>query len=115
MKLPNAQSAIIPKEKIVNYLLDPAHPDGGSKAAFFQQAGFDHEAWGTLAEALHQHAIENEMASEAETQFGRKFIIEAELRSPGAGRPLVRSVWVILHGEKVPRFVTAYPLKSRHD
>ena len=35
MKLPNAERALVEREKIVNYLLNPAHPDNGGKAAFF--------------------------------------------------------------------------------
>ena len=34
MKLPNAESAIVSEQKITCYLLNPAHPAGGSKALF---------------------------------------------------------------------------------
>jgi len=35
MKLPNANNANVEREKIVDYLLNPAHPDNGGKAEFF--------------------------------------------------------------------------------
>lgn len=40
MKLPNAELAIVPEQKITLYLLDPTHPVGGSKASFFLRFGF---------------------------------------------------------------------------
>jgi hypothetical protein len=40
MGLPNAHDAIIPMDKVENYLLDLAHPIGGGKARFFPSFGF---------------------------------------------------------------------------
>jgi hypothetical protein len=48
MKLPNAQSATVPERKVTHYLLNPAHPAGGSKAWFFLRFWFHR---GGLAEA----------------------------------------------------------------
>ncbi|WP_409565804.1 DUF6883 domain-containing protein [Methylobacterium sp. J-077] len=39
-------------EKIVGYLLDPAHPKGGSKAKFLLHFGFSAAQPDILAEAL---------------------------------------------------------------
>lgn len=52
MKLPNAELATIPERKMTLYLLNPAHPAGGSKAAFFLKFGFNHANWKLLAEGL---------------------------------------------------------------
>ncbi len=38
--------------------------------------------------------------------------VEGKLSTPDARDPLVRSVWFIEHGEDVPRFVTAYPMRK---
>jgi hypothetical protein len=35
MKLPNADKAIVEHKKVVDYLLNPAHPDNSGKAGFF--------------------------------------------------------------------------------
>lgn len=40
MKLPNAELAVVPERKATQYLLNPAHPAGGSKAWFFLRFGF---------------------------------------------------------------------------
>jgi hypothetical protein len=56
MKLPNAEHAVIEREKIADYLLNPAHPDNGGKAPFFLALGFTQDAWPKLAEALRNLA-----------------------------------------------------------
>jgi hypothetical protein len=35
MQLPNADEAIVARDKLENYVLDLAHPIGGGKARFF--------------------------------------------------------------------------------
>jgi len=40
MKLPNAERAVVDREKIEEYVLNAAHPDNGGKAAFFLALGF---------------------------------------------------------------------------
>jgi hypothetical protein len=40
MKLPNCELATLSEQKITRYLLNPAHPAGGSKASFFLRFGF---------------------------------------------------------------------------
>jgi hypothetical protein len=40
VKLPFVDRAAVPDAKLVNYLLDPVHPRGRSKAEFFQRLGF---------------------------------------------------------------------------
>jgi hypothetical protein len=57
MKLPRAEEAVVPQNKIENYLLDPGHAIGGSKAGFFLRFGFSREQWSLLADALRQHAL----------------------------------------------------------
>ena len=52
MKLPGADKAIVSREKIADYLLNPAHPDNGGKADFFTQLGFQRNEWELLATAL---------------------------------------------------------------
>jgi len=47
-----AAHAIVPGEKIQNYLLNLAHPIGGGKARFFLHFGFHAEKWQLLADAV---------------------------------------------------------------
>ena len=56
MKLPNAERAIVEREKIADYLLNSAHPDNGGKAQFFFSLGFRVEEWEVLRSAFVQLA-----------------------------------------------------------
>jgi hypothetical protein len=110
MKLPNAQSANVPERKVTHYLLNPAHPAGGSKAAFFLRFGFTVGGWRRLAEALLQHAREHEVVEAEETPHGKRYVLDGSLTAPDGTRLNVRSAWYINPGGGAPRFVTAHPL-----
>lgn len=111
MKLPHLQLVQVRKEKIVDYLLSPTHRDGRSKHDFFVRFGFRPEEWGQLADALIQHASDNDITSQQHTRFGVRYVVEGALRCPDGRRPLVRVVWFIDFEDNVPRLVTAYPLE----
>jgi hypothetical protein len=53
-----------------NYLLNPAHRYGASKARFFAQFGFSPEAWEVLAAALRGHGQQHEISKVKQTGFG---------------------------------------------
>lgn len=110
MKLPNAQSAIVPEQKVTLYLLNPAHPAGGSKAVFFLRFGFTVAEWQRLADALLRHAQENEVVATEETRHGTRYALDGPLGAPDGTSLNVRSAWFIDTGNDAPRFVTAHPL-----
>ncbi len=110
MKLPNAERATVSERKITHYLLDPAHPAGGSKAVFFLRFGFSASEWQILAWALRAHVIDNETVDTEETRYGTRFAVDGPLLAPDKTVLNVRSAWFIDPGSDVPRFVTAYPL-----
>ena len=112
MKLPGAESAIIPRGKIEDYLLNLEHPIGGGKAKFFIHFGFQREQWEELEEALREHANENPVAYILRDADGVTYVIEGVIRTPSGRQPLVRSVWLVETGELAPRFITAYPLEA---
>jgi hypothetical protein len=43
VKLRNAHLAIVDRSKVLDYLLNEAHPDNGGKARFFASLGFSRE------------------------------------------------------------------------
>ena len=111
MGLPNASRAVIEQAKIVEYLLNPAHRYGASKARFFAQFGFRAEAREVFAVALREHAQKNEVTKVRETGFGPRYEVEGELTAPDGRRPRVCTVWQMDDGETAPRLITAYPLE----
>ena len=110
MKLPNAQTATVPERKVTHYLLNPAHPAGGSKAWFFLRFGFTVAEWQKLAEAMLRHARENEVVETEPTPHGQRYVIEGRLIAPDGTSLNVRSAWYIDMAGGAPRFVTAHPL-----
>jgi len=56
VKLPNLDRLIVEQEKVADYLLNPTHRYGASKARFFNELGFQRENWEILVEALREHA-----------------------------------------------------------
>jgi|ERR1043166_574229 hypothetical protein len=110
MQLPKAAHAIVPREKIQNYLLNLAHPIGGGKARFFLHFGFHAEKWQLLADAVRKHAQDNSVAQSISDPDGVTYLVEGPLGTPSGRNPRVRSVWLIETGKLPPRFITAYPL-----
>jgi hypothetical protein len=112
MKLPNAERAVVEREKITDYLLNAAHRYGASKARFFAQFGFRAAAWEELALALQEHGCQNEISRVRETGFGPRYEVEGDLTAPDGRRPPIRSVWQLDKGQTAPRLITAYPLEA---
>ena len=112
MKLPNPDKLMVEREKIADYLLNPAHRYGASKARFFIEFGFRIEEWERLAEVLREHGRTYDVARTSETGFGPRYAVEGELNTPGGRRPRVRTVWQMDEGAVAPRLLTAYPLEA---
>lgn len=112
MRLPNAQLAVVERDKILDYLLNPAHRYGASKARFFALFGFRVENWEALAEALRQHGQQHEVKRVKETGFGPRYEVEGELSAADGRKPRVCTVWQLDHGQLAPRLITAYPLEA---
>jgi len=113
MKMPYCESAVVKPEKITDYLLSAAHPNGRHKAKFFMGFGFSTAIWQQLANALAQHAIEHEATNVEPSPFGMRYVIEGKIISPDRRNPFIRAVWFIETGGKIPYFVTAYPLEGK--
>lgn len=115
MKLPNVERAVVEREKITDYLLNPTHRYGASKARFFAAFGFRAGEWKTFAQALREHGQNHVVTKVRETGFGPRYEVEGELIAPDGRRPRVRTVWQLDEGEVAPRLITAYPMEASHD
>ncbi len=109
MKLPNAHLAIVDREKIVDYLLNPAHPDNGGKAKFFLGHGFTAEQWQDFAEALRRLGGSFPVIERVESQHGVKYIVIGRIETASGRSPSLHTVWIVDKGNENPRLVTAYP------
>jgi hypothetical protein len=112
MKLPNAEQAVVEREKIADYLLAASHPDNGGKAEFFARFGFRRDEWKTLADALLKLAREADVLNSSVSTHGEKFVIVGRIETP-SGRPAtVQTIWIMDTGAAAARLVTAYPARE---
>ena len=109
MRLPYAGQAVVHPNKVSDYLLSLAHPEGRAKARFFLSYGFSVGDSEKLLLALLRHALSNEASLSKENKFGRIYLIEGPLVTPDGRNPLLRSVWILETGSNTPRLITAYP------
>ncbi len=109
MTLPHAHLAIVEQGKIAGYLLNPAHPDNGGKAAFFFSLGFHVDDWPVLADAFRELALRAPVVRRLDSPHGLKYILDGSINTPSGITPLVRSVWIVDAGREALRLVTTYP------
>jgi hypothetical protein len=106
--LPFLEQALVPDAKLADYLLNPLHPKGRSKAAFLLRAGFASKHLDELRQALLAAAARTEM-EEVVFPYGFKYTGVGPLRTPRGTEVAIRTVWVLLDRLPPPLFVTAYP------
>ena len=109
MVLPEAEHAVVDAAKVRDYLLSHEHAIGRFKAVFFETLGYKQLEWARLQSDLLAlsragHAVEGQKSS-----FGQKYEVRGTLEGPSGRAAEVVTVWVVLTGQVVPRFVTAYP------
>lgn len=114
-RLPSVHSLQVDRAKVVEYLLNREHPDGRSKAAFFERFGFRIEVWEVLAEALRNHGRTQTVVKVVESSYGARYIVEGAIQTPDGRKPLIRTVWIVDSENASPRLITAYPAQERHD
>jgi hypothetical protein len=76
MKLPDAEHAYVPPEKLTRYLLSLTDPVGRSKAAYFRALVYDEENVGQLTGALLRLARTEEVRIRIETDTAYPFSAE---------------------------------------
>lgn len=110
--LPRANDASIDERKLTAYLLDLAHPKGGSKAKFFLARGFSPVKWEEFADALRHHAKHNRVVQTKDTLFGIHYALDCNLPTPDKSSPCIRTVWEVTSEDPRPRLITAHPLPT---
>ena len=104
----DAATAILPPEKIRDYLLSSSHPIGRYKSIFFKSLGYTQDGWEVLERDL-RGLLGGSMEPIDVTEYGRKFATHGGLIGPHGRVARVTCIWIILTGEVILRFVTAYP------
>ena len=87
MKLPNAEQAVVDREKITDYLLSLTSPDGWSKARFFTRRGFTVGQWEVFAKALKAQGAAYEVAEIRETDQDIRYSVVGSIQTPDGSDP----------------------------
>jgi hypothetical protein len=108
MPIPNATEAIAATEKVRDYLLNLEHPDGGSKAIWFQSLGYTRDRWHELESDLLTLAAACKEFATVQTPFGVKYVVKGQIGRTPWRSASVLAVWIV-GADRRPRLVTAYP------
>ena len=107
MKIPGGEAAIVDRQKLTGYCLNPEHPRGKHKARVFATLGFTAENADELRSALLKAAATADAQPAAADQFGERYVVEFEIRGP-RGMGIVRSTWIVRRGETSPRLTSCF-------
>jgi hypothetical protein len=94
MRLPLASRAEIPLRKITEYLLNPEHPQGSSKARYFLRRGLVPEQPELLSHALRELARSIEM-TEVSFRYGWKYAGVGEILCPDGTVARITTVLIV--------------------
>lgn len=109
MKLPGADAAIIDPAKVRDYLLSESHPVGRFKSTFFASLGYSAGDWEQLRNDFLALTCEGDAVTGPQSPYGQKYEVRGTLCGPNGRIAAVVTAWIILRGERSPRFVTAFP------
>ena len=110
MELPNGERAIVPIEKLRDYCLNPTHRVGSHKAHVFEAVlGLTAADAEVLQQRLLAVARTGDAVVGMRNAYGQRYIVDFEMTT-AVGMAVVRSTWIVLVGEDVPRLTSCYVL-----
>jgi hypothetical protein len=113
MKLPNADKAIVPIEKLRDYCLNENHPTGKHKALVFRVAlGMNHLNVYELKSVIENAVLNNAAYLCGKDKYGKRYYVDFVFRK-FEKQAEIRTIWIIKAKEKIPRLITCY-VKKKH-
>ena len=110
MQLPNGEHAIVPIEKLRDYCLHPTHRVGSHKAHVFESVlGLTAAHAEDLQQRLLTVARTGEAVLGMQNAYGQRYTVDFEMTTT-VGTAVLRSTWIILVHEDVPRLTSCYVL-----
>ncbi|HST21738.1 MAG TPA: hypothetical protein VLR90_11500 [Blastocatellia bacterium] len=114
--LPNYQNAIILREKLEGYALNPTHeaahpgvPSGKDKARVFKSAlGFDQSNWELLEQQIRDELPYCEAVLLEEDQHGKRYNVTLPITGINGRTVDVKTGWIMKIGTDYPFLVTTY-------
>ncbi len=119
MFLPENEKAIVDIAKLRDYCLNPNHPVGKHKAKVFASAlGFTVKDAGRLRQMLLNAALLDQAVVKEKDRYGQRYQIDFSINLYSLdtvgivteGVVVIRSAWIVLTDEVLPRLTTCYVL-----
>ena len=109
MRLPGAERATIPTDKLVRYALNPDHPVGKHKARVFASAlGIRNQDWRYLHDQILAALTDAPVRSTRITPFGVAYEVVVAIDGlNGATLPVV-TTWIVEVPDAPPRLTTTW-------
>ena len=109
-RLLHGGEAVLDIRKIADYCLSPSHPRGRHKARVFREAlDLQRSDASWLRDVLLETARSSEASQVAADVWGTHWRVDATIGRQGKSA-VVRTIWTVRAGERVPRFVTCWVL-----
>jgi hypothetical protein len=105
--LPNYEKAVILRDKLEGYALNPAHDEGKHKARVFKSAlGFEQSDWEELKKRVLEELPSHEAVSQGEGFWGSKYLVVLPIVGLNGNIVDVETVWIIRPTTDFPSLVT---------
>lgn len=101
----------IDSRKLIDYLLNPAHPEGATKSQYLREMGYNQENYQILEADLRSQHLPLDVQPGKVSNYGVKYEIVAPLFGPNGEMRIVRSVWMIRKNDTFARLITLVPEK----
>lgn len=108
-RLPHAELAVIPAAKLRDYVLNPAHPQGGPKARVFAAVlGLTRADWRYLRDQLLAGVQVAPATPRGSTQWGDLYEVRVDVQGRNGRTARVRTGWILRFDDERPHLTTAY-------
>lgn len=111
--LPSYEKAVIPRSKLEDYALNPAHTDGRHKARLFKSIlGFEKADWQKLEKIILDELPYHEAVFSLEDKWGKFYSVSLPIVGLNGNTAIVQTIWIIKKGKDYPSFVTPREIKE---
>lgn len=108
--MPNSMDAVTPKEKFINYSLNPDNPNAKGKAKAYEKGlGYTKDNADGLISQVHEYvASDNKPYDVSQSEYGTKYKFRIPVTGPNGMTKNVIAVYQIDKGQSIPRMITNY-------
>ena len=108
-RLPNADEATVPREKLRDYALDPEHPLGRHKARVFRSAlGITQTDWEYLRDQILAAIPSASVATVRVISWGTLYEVPILIEGLNGATHEVTTAWIVAPDDERPKLVSTY-------